>query len=276
MKISMLFLLCFTTLFAQPHPVPQPHLYPGRTGLTIIALAPDGFALAADGAQFNADHTTSEVRKIFPIAKTGAVVLAGQVSTQDPVTRPVREEFNASRIAELWLNAHPDASFDDAARELNATISKSADNFFSRRNPGRAAGSYRFALIFVSYGDGNPVLSGTRYFMPSSSGKPMRTKKITSAMVPGEVWIFGLAKVPEELLTGTSSSLKKYKAQPAITKIRSSRARLSAQDSLAALKGVLEAAESLQGKAFDPGRSVIGPPNRHATITISGGFDSGK
>jgi len=272
MKISMLFLVCLTTLFALPRPVAPPHQYPGRTGLTIIALAQDGFAVAADGAQLNADGTTSEVQKIFAVSKTGAVVLAGQISTQDPVTRPVREEFNASRIAELWLNAHPDTTFEDATRALAATISKSANDFFSHRNPAREAGSYKFAVIFVSCADGKPALSGMRYFMPSSSGKPMRTEQIAAAAAPGELWIFGLAKVPEELLTGNSNALKKYKAQPAIARFRSSGVQLSAQDCLSALDEVLKLAESPQGKTFDPRHSVIGPPNRLATITAASGF----
>lgn len=274
---SILVLLCLGTLSAQPRPAAQPHLYPGRTGLTLIALANDGFALASDGAQLNADGTTSEVQKIFPVGKTTAAVLAGEVSAQDPVTRPVREEFNAARIVELWLKAHPDATFEIARRELSALILEGANRFFSHRDPGREAGRYKFALLFVDYAGGKPSISGARYFMPLASGKPVRTEATAAAVRPGEMWIFGLVKVPQELLAGNSAALKTYKADPAIRKFRSSpRDQLPAQDLLAAFDVTLQAAESPQGRKFDPRRSVIAPPNRLATITGSSGFSFGK
>jgi hypothetical protein len=273
-SISALFFV--TILLAQPGPVSQPHLYPGRTGLTLIAVAKDGLALAADGAQFNADGTVSEVQKIFPIGKTGAVVLAGQVSVQDPVTRPVREEFNAARITELWLNAHRDATFDTASHELGTLILQAANRFFSSRNPGRAAGTFKFAVLFVNYADDKPTLLGARYFMPAAPRKPMRTASITAAPHPGEIWIFGLLKTPQELLTGNSTVLKKYKADPAMVKVRASRSQASAQDFLSAFDVALQAAESPEATKSDPGRSVIAPPNRLATITVNDGFSFGK
>jgi hypothetical protein len=274
---SILSVLYLTSLFAQPHSTAQPHVYPGRAGLTLVAIGKDGLALASDGEQLNADGTTSEVQKIFPIGKTAAVVLAGEVSAQDPVTRPVREEFNAARITELWLNAHPDATFESASRDLSALMLEGANRFFSKRNPGRRAAMYKFALLFVSYSDGKPSISGTRYFMPAAMGKPMRTEAISSASKSGEMWIFGLVKVPQELLTGNSAALKKYKADPAINGFRSSHPdQLSAQGLLPVFEVVLQAAESTAGKKFDPGRGVIGPPNRLATITADSGFSWGK
>lgn len=273
-SISALFLL--TTLLAQPAPAPQPHLYPGRTGLTLIALAKDGFALATDGAQFNADGTISEVQKIFPIGKTGAAVLAGQVSVQDPVTRPVREEFNAARITELWLNAHHDATFENASQELSALILKAGNRFFSTRNPGRAAGTYTFAVMFVNYADGKPTLLGARYFIPAAPRKPMRTVSISATPLSGDVWIFGLVKTSQKLLTGNSVALKKYQADPAMVKARASRSQVSAQDFLSAFDVALQATESPEGKTSDPGHAVIAPPNRLATITVNAGFSFGK
>ncbi|HKS74648.1 MAG TPA: hypothetical protein VJQ82_15705 [Terriglobales bacterium] len=272
-SISALFFV--TVLLAQPSPAPQPHLYPGRTGLTLIALANDGFALATDGAQFNADGTISEVQKIFPIGKTGAAVLAGQVSVQDPVTRPVREEFNAARVTELWLNAHHDATFETATQELNSLILQAANRFFSTRDPGRAAGTYKFALLFVEFKDGKPALYGTRYFMPAAPGQAMRATSITATPHPGEIWVFGLVKTTQELLAGNSATLKKYKADPALVKLRASRSQVSAQYFLSAFDVALQAAESPDGQKFDSGRSVIAPPNRLATIT-NDGFSFGK
>jgi hypothetical protein len=277
MTKSIVLLACLTTFSAQSRSTAQPHLYPGRTGLTLVAVAKDGFALASDGAQLNADGTISEVQKIFPIGKTAAVVLAGQVSTQDPVTRPVREEFNAARIVELWLNAHPDATFEMAKRDLSALISQAADQFFSQRSFGREAGKYKFALLFVNYADGQASLSGSRYFLPAAEGKPMRTEAVSAVPKPGEIWMFGLVKVPQELLTGNSAALKKYKADPAVSKLRSShRDQLSAQDLFSAFEMVLQAAESPEARKFDPGHSVIAPPNHLATITGSSGFSFGK
>lgn len=273
----ILLVLCLTAVAAQPRPTTHPHLYPGSTGLTLMALANDGIAVASDGAQLNADGTISEVQKIFPIDKTGAAVLAGQVSTQDPVTRPVREEFNASRIVELWLNAHPDASFEMAQRDLSALILQAANRFFSKRHFGAEAGKYRFSLLFASYAGGQASLSGSRYFIPAVEGQPMRTEAISAAPRIGEMWMFGLVKTPQELLAGNSAALKRYKADPAISKFRSADPdRLSAQDLLSVFDVVLQATESPEGRKVDPGKSVIAPPNRLATITEKNGFSFGK
>lgn len=264
------FLLCLTALSAQSRPHAQPHLYPGRTGLTLIALGDNGFAVAADGAQLNADGTVSEVKKVFQIGKTGAVVLAGNVSLQDPVTRPVRGEFNAARITELWLNAHPDVTFEIASRELSTVISQAGGHFFAHRSPGSQAA--KFTLVFLDYEGGKPSFSGWRYFMPTAAGQPMRNEKITPAMQPGEIWMFGLVKLSQELLTGNSRAVKALKDHSSIAKIRSSRAERSAENFAAAFDAMLRAAESPQGGKFQSARAVIGPPNRVATITEERGF----
>jgi hypothetical protein len=240
--------------------------------LTLIGLASDGFAIAADGAQLNADGTVSEVKKVFQIGRTGAVVLAGNVSVQDPVTRPVRGEFNAARITELWLNAHPDVTFENASRELSSVISQSGGHFFAHRNPGAQAGRARFALIFLDYAGSKPSFSGWRYFMPTAAGQPMRTEKMSSALHTGATWIFGLVKLPQELLTRNSSAVKALKDQSSIAKIRSSRTERSAEDFAAAFDTMLRAAESPQGHKSQPARAVIGPPNRVATIIEKRGF----
>lgn len=266
------FLLCLTALSAQSRPFAEPQVYPGHTGLTLIGLATDGFAIAADGAQLNADGTVSEVKKVFQIGKTGAVVLAGNVSVQDPVTRPVRGEFNAGRITELWLNAHPDVTFENASRELSTVISQAGGHFFAHRNPGAQAGRARFTLIFLDYAGSKPSFSGWRYFMPTAAGQPMRTEKISPAMQPGEIWMFGLVKLPQELLTRNSSAVNVLKDQSSIAQIRSSRAERSAEDFAAAFDTMLRAAESPQGHKSQPARAVIGPPNRVATITEKRGF----
>ena len=74
------------------------HILPNHTGLVLIAATHEGFAVAADGAQTNADGTASEVQKVFQVGKYGAIAFAGSVSIQDPIDRPVREEVNVSRI----------------------------------------------------------------------------------------------------------------------------------------------------------------------------------
>jgi hypothetical protein len=278
MMIRPIFLVfCLAAVAAQPRRVVQLHPYPGRTGLTLVAFAADGFAIASDGAQLNADGTISEVQKVFPIGKTGAAILAGQVSTQDPVTRSVREEFNVSRIVELWLRAHPDASFDMAQRNLSALVLEAANRFFSQRKFGAEAGKYRFSLLFASYAAGQASLSGSRYFLPVAGGKMMRTEAISAPPSIGDIWTFGLVKTPQELLAGNSAALNRYKADPAISKFRSAAAdQLSAQDLLSVFDVVLQATESPESRQFDPGKSVIAPPNRLATITANNGFSFGK
>ena len=271
MKLIALFLSLIATGL-QPHVTPHPpHLYAGRNGLTLVGLAQDGFVVAADGAQLNADGTTSEVQKVFPLGKTGAVVLAGKISTQDPVTRPVREEFNAARVAELWLKAHPDSTFDTANGELTSLISESANRFFTQRKPGRGAGAYNFTLLLLNYADGKATLSGFRYFTAAIDGKPMRIERIDSVPNRGDLWMFGLIKVPQEILAGSTASFEKIKGDTAVAKFRSAGMyQLPARDCAAVFELVVQAAETSEGRKFDPGQAIIAPPNRIATITASG------
>ena len=98
------------------------HVFPGHTGLVLITTTHEGFAVAVDGAQSNADGTSSEVQKLFPVGKYGAIAFAGNVSIQDPVDRPVREEVNISRIAKTWLDSHPDAALEMANSEINTAL----------------------------------------------------------------------------------------------------------------------------------------------------------
>src|SRR5438045_7442347 len=88
------------------------HVTPGKIGMVLVAASSDGVAVATDGAQFNADGTSSEVQKLFQVGKQGAILLAGNVSIQDPVDRPVREEVNVARIAKGWLDSHADATME--------------------------------------------------------------------------------------------------------------------------------------------------------------------
>src|SRR5690348_17192678 len=129
---------CVIPGFGQPHPH-SVHLrqFGGNTGLVLIASARDGWAIATDGAQVNADGTVSRAEKLFPIGKTAAVAIAGSVSIQDPVGRPVREELDLVEIVKGWTDSHPDASLDNAIREITELVSQKSNHFLSARNPGK-------------------------------------------------------------------------------------------------------------------------------------------
>jgi hypothetical protein len=249
------------------------HISPTHTGLLLIAATQNGFAVAADGAQANADGTASEVPKVFQVGKYGAIALAGSVSIQDPIDRPVREEVNVSTIAKAWLDSHPDAGLDAANREINALVYQAVTNFFSTRNPGAQAGKFAFAIICVGFVNGKPLTAGNRYFTPISKGKTARTEKTADNLKFGEVWSNGAGKVLEELISGRSAALAKFKAEPSAKKFHSSAARdLSALDFLNLFDTILQAAESEEGKKFDHGLSIVAPPNRLATISAKDGF----
>ncbi len=214
----IIFLACLVTL-AAPARSPS-RIFPGRTGLVLIAATHGGFALAADGAQANADGTWSETPKVLPVGKYGAVAFAGAVSIQDPVEKPFREEVNVVNVAGAWLNSHRDADINAANREINSLVSAAVNKFFSTRDPGADAGKYKFAIILVGYADDKPMVSNTRYFLPQAKGKAVRTEAVSSQAKSGDVWVFGNAKVQAELMTGTSSVLKKFKAEPPLQKFR--------------------------------------------------------
>jgi hypothetical protein len=257
---------------ARPVHAPQPSV-----GLTLVTRTGDGFALAADGAQANADGTLSQVQKLFPVGKNGALVLAGTVSIQDPVDRPVREELNVANIADGWLKGHPDADIKTAAREIKAQIADTATKFFAKRQLGAAPGKYAFAVIFVGFANGKPWSFETRYFIPAIKGKPMRAEQTLRVLAPGEIQVFGSSKVEQELISGTSAALKEFKAEAPIRRFRSQRSRKpTLQDYLDLFDVILRASESEQGKTLTSGRLTAAPPNRFATLSATDGFMWGK
>ncbi len=270
----------FVTLISVPVMVsqapktgPSVHTFSGRNGIALIAMGQNGFALAADGAQYNADGTVSQTQKILQVGKMGAVIFAGKSSQQDPVSRAVREEFNPLRIATPWLEKHPDASIDQASVELGAILLDAANKYFSKRVTAKDANRPAFAAIFVGYVNGQPFMKGNRYFLPPASGKNMRAEIISASPNPGEIWMLGLTRAAQELMTGKSAALSKQKAEPAVEKVRSAKpGEISAQDYASAFNTFLTAAESSEGKKVDPGPALVGGPNRVAIITSKEGF----
>ena len=272
-KMTFLVFLLITSLALVGQTSDMVHVYPGHIGLVLVAATHEGFAVAADGAQFNADGTSSEVQKLFQVGKYGAIAFAGNVSIQDPVDRPVREEVNISRIVKTWLDAHPDAGLEMANSEINNTISQTLAKFFSTRNPGAQAGKYAFTIICAGYAEGKPFLAGAKYSMPLARGKSAPTAKLPGTIRPGATWVHGSGKVLEELSHGKSPSLKSFKAEPPVKKFHSSAAQdLSPQDFVDLFDTVLRAAESEEGKKLDRSSPIVGPPNRLATISQKDGF----
>ncbi len=270
MNRTIIFLSCVAALFAQPHSQSR-HLrqFGGKTGLVLIASARDGWAVATDGAQVNADGTISRAEKLFRIGKDGAVAIAGSVSIQDPVGRPVREELDVPEIVRTWINSHPEASLDSAIREITEQVSGDASKFFSARDPGKHAGEHSFTLIFVGYANQKPVITGTRYFAPVAKGKPPRVERITVSADPGLVFVFGPGAVAAELLDGNSPSLKKFKASSAIANYKASSPKsLTAEQFSAVLATILDATESATGKALS-GKNTVAAPNKVVTITFA-------
>ena len=102
----------------------------------------------------------------------------------------------------------------------------------------------------------------------------MRAEIITAMPNPGDIWMLGLTRAAQELMTGKSAAaLSKPKGEPAVEKLRSAKPdELSAQDYARAFNTVLTAAESSEGRKFDPGPALVGGPNRVATITSKEGF----
>lgn len=248
-------------------------IFPEPAGLALVALGQDGFALAADGAQANKDGTLSETQKIMPVGKQAAVAIAGTVSIQDSVDRPFREELNVVRIASVWLESHPDATFENANKEINAHVADAAKKFFAKRKPGVEAAKEKFALVFAGYADGKPRVIVTRYFMPLAQGAAMKTVTTSSEAKAGELWALGAVKVQQELLSGTATSLQKFKLEPEIKKFRSSKhEELAAQDFVAAFATVLHATESGEGQKFAAAKLTVAPPNKFAIITPANGF----
>ena len=272
MPIIILFLAWITSL---AHPTreaaPAARVFPSSAGLILISSTHDGIAVAADGASSNADGTVSQAQKLFPVGKAGVVAIAGTVSIQDPVTRPVREEVNVSRITAAWLDAHPDATLDIAIKEINAAVAEATTKYFSTRAPGADLGGYKFALIFLGLSDGKPVINATRYYMPLAKGKAMHAEPIMGETKTGQLWILGQSRVAQALLSNSSSSLPKFRAEASIKKLHSSRlADLTLQDYVNAFDTVLRATESTEGKKMIVGKSAVAPPNKLAIISKDG------
>ncbi|HEV2991472.1 MAG TPA: hypothetical protein VG759_23760 [Candidatus Angelobacter sp.] len=246
---------------------------PERIGLVLVSETHDGFAIATDGAQFNADGTSSEVQKLFQVGKYGAIAFAGNVSIQDPVDRPVREEVNVSRIAKSWLDSHPDANLVTANAEINALISQTLTKFFSTRKPGARAGKYIFSLVSIGFIEGKELLTSTEYFVPLSKGKAPRADKGWVHLKRGGIWPKGSQRVLEELVSGNLPALKEFKAEPAVKKRHSSPAQSqSAQDLIDFFDVILRASESDEGKKLDRTAPIVTPPNRLAIVSEKDGF----
>jgi len=265
---------CLALLLASAQEaIHPPAVFPGRNGLVLVASANDGFVLAADGSSSNADGTVSEARKIFPVGRHGAIALVGTVSLQDPMGRPVREEVNITRIAEVWLNSHPDVEIDTASREINALVETALNKFFATRNPGLASGKYKFGAVFAGFIAGAPRLTATRYFIPAGKGLKARIERTSSAALHGRLMIFGSTRVYAELVAGKSSALTAFKAEPPVKQFRASRAAsASVQEYASLFDVVLRAAESDEGKKFDGSKPIVASPNRIATVTMKDGF----
>lgn len=249
------------------------HVTPGRVGVVLMAASKDGLAVATDGAQFNADGTASEVQKLFQVGKQGAILFAGNVSIQDPVDRPVREEVNVARIAKGWLDSHPDAAPEMANSEINNLVLQTLTKFFSTRRPGKQAGTYLFKVIGVSIAGGKLQMTSQSYFLPLAQSKAPRIEKTSGGFKPGEFQGDGDGNVVAELLGGKSAAFKKFKEDPAIKKFHATQhERLSVEDFVDVFNVVLAAAESDQGKKFSHGTSIVSPPNRFAIISSKDGF----
>src|SRR5947209_14327201 len=270
---TLILLLAWITSLSTParETAPAARVFPSPSGLILIASTPEGIAIAADGASSNADGTISQAQKLFSIGKSGAVAVAGTVSIQDPVTRPAREEVNVARITAAWLDAHPDATLDVATREISAAVTEATTKYFSTRDPGAAMGRYKFALVFLGSANGKPVIHVTRYYVPLGRGKAMRAEPLTGEARTGQVWVFGQSRVEQALITGSSVSLSKFRAEASIKKLRSSRpADLSLQDYVNAFDTILRATESPEGKKMIVGKLAVAPPNKFAIVSKDG------
>ncbi|HEY5029192.1 MAG TPA: hypothetical protein VIK39_12345 [Candidatus Angelobacter sp.] len=272
-KTVLLFLFLVCLLATARESVPAPHVVPAKVGMVLIGATRQGFALAADGSSLNADGRVSQEQRLFQAGRHGAIMIAGSVSTQDPVTKRVREEVNVGRIAGPWLAAHPDADLQTADREVNAAVAAAMNKFLATRSAGAEGGAFKYGIIAAGSVDGKPTLIATRYFMPGPKGKAMRAERTSSVAQPGEIWIFSRSSVPLELLAGKSNTLEQFRGDPAVKKFRSSQGSgLAEQDYLTLFDRILKASESDQGKKLDGKRAIVAPPNRFATVTSKDGF----
>ena len=237
----------------------------------LLARSGEEFVVAADSAMRNADGTLSTVQKIFPVGKNGALLLAGMVSLQDPVSKPVREEINISRIAASWLGSHPEADIRSAREQINSQVLAALTQFFSVRNPGAEANQYKFTLIYAGFLDDKPVWNATRYYLPGKKGTSPRAEDLRLEAGSGDVRIFSGSEAVRELLQGKSHRLSEFKK--AVQKLQNAGTQsLQAEDYLQLFSTTLDAAESEEGSKLDGGRAVIAVPNRFAIITRKEGF----
>lgn len=269
-KSLLLFLVCL--LAAARASAPAPHVIPARVGLVLVGATHQGFALAADGSSLNADGRVSQEQRLFQAGKQGALMIAGSVSTQDPIGKRVREEVNVGRIAGAWLAAHPDADLQTADREVNAAATTAMNKFLATRTAGEESGAFKFGIITAGLVEGKPTLIATRYFMPGPKGKSMRSERSPSVAQPGEIWIFSRSSVPLELLNGKSGTLEQFRGDPAVKRFRAQNSSLAEQDYLTLFDRILKASESDQGKKLDGKRAIVAPPNRFAIVTSKDGF----
>ena len=85
------------------------------------------------------------------------------------------------------------------------------------------------------------------------------------------MWVFGQSRVEQALITGSSLSVSKFRAEASIKKLRSSRpADLSLQDYVNAFDTILRATESPEGKKMIVGKLAVAPPNKFAIVSKDG------
>jgi hypothetical protein len=271
-RIALAFIL-FAGLSPARDVDPAYHRVPARVGLLLIAAVSDGLALGADGSSLNADGRVSQEQKLFRLGKQGALALSGTVSLQDPIGVRERGEVNVARIAAAWVGAHPDADLETANRDLNAAVAAELNKFLATRDPGAAAGTFRFGVIAAGYSAGKPLLVTTKYFMPATKGKPARAEQTSVTLQPGDLWISGSSAVPGAVVAANATALRSFRDEPAAAKFRSGqKSTLTPQDYLGLFDVILRAAESDQGKKLDGKRAIAAPPNRFAMVTATGGF----
>ena len=270
-KLSIFFACIAAMLLPTQAARQSGRVFPAPTGLLLLARSSDGVALAADGVQVNADGTTSQAQKIYPVGKSGAVALAGTTAFQDPVNKPVRSQVDASAVVAIWLEAHPHATVDTAERDLTQALAEKLNQYFSTRSPGANSGTYKLAIVFTGYADSKLFVKGTEFLLPAVKGKPLRAEPISGEPGTGDIWAFGAIRVEQELMSGSSASLKKFNAEPALQKVRSAQSRsASSADYINAFDTMLRAAESTEGKKL--AASIVAAPNKFATISAKDGF----
>jgi hypothetical protein len=242
-------------------------------GLVLVAYTRGTFAFGADGASANADGTVSEVQKIFPVGKHGAVLFSGATSIQDPVERPVRQQLNIVRIAKIWLDAHPDADLPTAGHEICDAVSHAVTTFFAQRDPGIEAGHYKFTIVFAGFVEGKAVVMTTAYGIPLK-GAVARTQTASDEATPGRIWMFGESDVAERLLRGDDGLLKEFQAEPGPVKYRTDREKMADSDYLSLFGTMLRASESAEGRQARHGMRPVAPPNRFAILTVEDGLQA--